>query len=72
MKKVWDYFRELQTKIFRLDQLIYPGKTTVTDCFRIGNIGRLFKTDMEKLAECIKQVCNDMSIELPLKNNNKQ
>jgi aspartate aminotransferase-like enzyme len=53
---------------FILDQLIYPGKTTVTDCFRIGNIGRLFETDMKLLGECIKQVCNEMNINLPLKN----
>jgi len=71
VKKVWDYFDELQTKIFHLDQLIYPGKTTVTDCFRIGNIGRLFENDMETLAECITQVCKEMNINLPLKNGVK-
>lgn len=50
-----------------LDQLIYPGKTTVTDCFRIGNIGRLFESDMQYLAHCIEQVCREMNIDLPLK-----
>ncbi|CAF5119347.1 unnamed protein product, partial [Rotaria socialis] len=48
------------------------GKTTETDCFRIGNIGRLFENDMATLAECIKEVCEEMNIELPLKNNTKQ
>lgn len=50
------------------DQLIYPGKTTVTDCFRIGNIGRLDENDMKTLAQCIEQVCREMNIDLPLKN----
>ncbi len=54
--------------VFYLDQLIYPGKTTVVDCFRIGNIGRLFENDMKHLAECIEKVCNEMNINLPLKN----
>ena len=49
------------------DQLIYPGKTTVTDCFRIGNIGRLFEGDMQYLAQCIEEVCREMNIDLPLK-----
>ncbi|CAF0832049.1 unnamed protein product [Adineta steineri] len=66
------HFETFYKKLSEKNQLIYPGKTTKTDCFRIGNIGRLFQTDMEKLAECIKQVCNDMNIELPLKNNNNQ
>lgn len=52
---------------FLSDQLIYPGKTTVTDCFRIGNIGRLFEHDMQHLAQCIEQVCREMNIDLPLK-----
>ena len=50
------------------DQLIYPGKTTVTDCFRIGNIGRLFENDMKTLADSIEKVCKEMNIDLPLKN----
>jgi len=63
----------MKTKHFCiLDQLIYPGKITVTDCFRIGNIGRLFENDMETLAECIKTVCKEMNIDLPLKNDIKQ
>lgn len=59
-------------KYFFLDQLIYPGKTTQTDCFRIGNIGRLFENDMAILSDCIKAVCREMNIELPLKSNNQQ
>ncbi|CAF3277041.1 unnamed protein product [Rotaria socialis] len=65
-------FQTFYNKLSEKHQLIYPGKTTETDCFRIGNIGRLFENDMATLAECIKEVCEEMNIELPLKNNTKQ
>ena len=29
--------------------MIYPGKLTKADCFRLGNIGRLFPTDIEQV-----------------------
>jgi 2-aminoethylphosphonate-pyruvate transaminase len=35
--------------------IIYPGKTTKTPSFRIGNIGKLFKNDMEKLLNLTKK-----------------
>ncbi|UJR10110.1 hypothetical protein I4U23_014332 [Adineta vaga] len=66
------HFETFYKKLSEKDQLIYPGKTMVADCFRIGNIGRLFEKDMEILAESIKQVCKEMNIDLPLKNDNKQ
>ena len=47
-------------------QVIYPGKVTKADCFRIGNIGHLFPSDMEHLLVCIKEVCSEMNIKLPL------
>ncbi|CAF4011172.1 unnamed protein product [Rotaria magnacalcarata] len=65
-------FQTFYNKLSEKHQLIYPGKTTETDCFRIGNIGRLFENDMATLAECIKEVCEEMNIELPLTNNTKQ
>ncbi|CAF3645416.1 unnamed protein product [Rotaria socialis] len=65
-------FQTFYNKLSEKHQLIYPGKTTETDCFRIGNIGRLFENDMATLAECIKEVCEEMNIERPLKNNTKQ
>ncbi|CAF1066783.1 unnamed protein product [Didymodactylos carnosus] len=61
-------FKQALDELEEEGQLIYPGKTTVTDCFRIGNIGRLYSTDMEILAKCIKDVCVEMNIDLPLKN----
>lgn len=36
--------------------IIYPGKLTQVDTFRIGNIGRLFPADMEQLVAAIGAV----------------
>jgi 2-aminoethylphosphonate-pyruvate transaminase len=42
--------------------VIYPGKVTEADCFRIGTIGRLFTGDMEALLAAIARVLDDMGI----------
>ncbi|MGL4853765.1 MAG: 2-aminoethylphosphonate--pyruvate transaminase, partial [Lentisphaeria bacterium] len=34
--------------------VIYPGKVSNADCFRIGNIGHVFPHDIENLANAIK------------------
>lgn len=36
--------------------LIYPGKLTNTDCFRIGSIGHLFPHDVATLLTAISRV----------------
>ena len=59
-------FQEFYNRLNSKDQVIYPGKVTKADCFRIGNIGNLFPDDMEYLLKCIRQVCEDMGISLPL------
>ncbi|OXA42808.1 2-aminoethylphosphonate--pyruvate transaminase [Folsomia candida] len=56
------FYQELSNK----GQLIYPGKVTNADCFRIGNIGHLFPTDMEHLGDCIVQVLMDMGVPTPV------
>ena len=53
---------------FPADQVIYPGKTLDIDCFRIGNIGHLFPSDMKKLLQSVEDVCHDMNMTIPLKN----
>lgn len=42
--------------------VIYPGKLTQADCFRIGNIGRLKVQDIEALLEAIRQTATKMGI----------
>src|ERR1019366_6209588 len=42
--------------------IIYPGKLTQVDTFRIGNIGRLFPQDLEQLVAAIAVVFAEMGI----------
>jgi 2-aminoethylphosphonate-pyruvate transaminase len=44
--------------------VIYPGKLSKVDCFRIGNIGQLYSIDIKLLVEAIEEVLNEMNIEL--------
>ncbi|XP_078001341.1 bifunctional phosphonoacetaldehyde hydrolase/aminoethylphosphonate transaminase-like [Glandiceps talaboti] len=59
-------FKEFTTRLSNKGQVIYPGKKTTVDSFRIGNIGHLFPEDMMKLLQCIEEVCAEMEISLPL------
>ncbi|MCP5062149.1 MAG: 2-aminoethylphosphonate--pyruvate transaminase [Ignavibacteriae bacterium] len=40
--------------------VIYPGKLSNVDCFRIGNIGQLFETDMKEILDAIKELKKEM------------
>jgi len=44
--------------------VIYPGKLSKVDCFRIGNIGQLFPGDLAALLEAIRLTLNEMEINL--------
>ena len=58
---------ELRTILFYfVGQIIYPGKVTDADTFRIGNIGHLFPADMKHLIECVKEVLEQMKVDLPV------
>eukprot|EP00126_Sphaerothecum_destruens_P004726 Sdes_comp18351_c0_seq1m8113 len=48
------------------DLVIYPGKVTKIDSFRIGNIGHIFPKDMQRLMAAIQQVCTQMGLPIPL------
>ena len=45
--------------------LIYPGKVTQADCFRIGNIGRLFASDVKALLLAIRETMEEMGVPRP-------
>ncbi len=47
-------FNEMYEYIKERGYAIYPGKVTEADTFRIGNIGEIYKEDIEKLCEIIK------------------
>ncbi|XP_037077970.1 2-aminoethylphosphonate--pyruvate transaminase-like [Pollicipes pollicipes] len=46
--------------------VIYPGKVTDADCFRIGNIGDLHEPDMHRLVDCVETVLRDMQVPIPV------
>lgn len=50
------FYQKLNEKGF----VIYPGKLTKADCFRIGNIGRIFAKDVESLLGAIAEVKAEM------------
>ncbi len=44
--------------------VIYPGKVSDADCFRIGNIGRIFESDVKDLLGVVKDVVQECGIKL--------
>ena len=46
--------------------VIYPGKLTVADSFRIGCIGRLYPKDMEAALAAVRDMLGEMGVALPL------
>jgi len=59
-------FSEFYHRLSDRGMIIYPGKLTRVDTFRIGTIGRLFETDIAQLLHVIEDVLRDMSCTLPL------
>ena len=50
----------------RRDLVIYPGKVSQADCFRIGTIGRIFPADIDVLLAMIRETLIEMGVALPL------
>jgi len=55
-----EFYRRLNERGF----VIYPGKLSKVDCFRIGNIGQLYPEDIIDLTDSVKNVMEEMHIEL--------
>lgn len=50
-----DYqFKEFYDRLKAQGFVIYPGKVSNADCFRIGNIGDVYPADIERLIDAIK------------------
>ena len=47
--------------------MIYPGKTTKAESFRLGSIGRLFPSDMEALVAALRDVLREAGVKLPVR-----
>ena len=54
------FYNSLSDKGF----VIYPGKLTQADCFRIGNIGRMNASQMHGLLDAVAATFEEMEIEL--------
>lgn len=49
--------------------VIYPGKMSKGDSFRVGIIGRLFPKDCEQLTLAVKAACERMNVPVPIPSN---
>ncbi len=58
-----DFYRRLSDRGF----IIYPGKLTKVDTFRIGNIGRLFPADLDQLVHAIRGALLEMGCAVPVR-----
>jgi len=54
-----EFYRQLNDRGY----VIYPGKVSQADCFRIGTIGRIFESDVNNLLAALREVVAEMGIE---------
>ncbi len=59
-------FNEFSSHLNARDYVIYPGKLSQEDCFRVGSIGRIFPSDVKALLSAIKDTLNEMQIDLQI------
>ena len=57
-------FAEFYESLNQKDYVIYPGKVSDADCFRIGNIGRIFEADIKALLAAIRETIAEMGVKL--------
>jgi len=55
------FYRKLSARGF----IIYPGKLTKVDTFRIGNIGRIFPSDIEQLVYAVGETMEEIRSSKP-------
>ncbi len=60
---VFEHFYEA---LNRRGMVIYPGKLSKVDCFRIGNIGRLFPDDIHALLAAVREALTELGIPIPV------
>lgn len=57
-------FDAFYSRLSNAGYVIYPGKVSDADCFRIGHIGRLFEADAQSLVRAIADALQSMNIKL--------
>jgi len=55
-------FETFYDKLKEKDYVIYPGKLTVADSFRMGCIGQLGETEMKGALEAVRQTISEMGV----------
>jgi 2-aminoethylphosphonate-pyruvate transaminase len=53
-------FPTFYSRLNELGFVIYPGKVSGADCFRIGTIGRIFPDDVRALLRAVETCCHDL------------
>ncbi len=56
-------FAAFYRRLSDLGFVIYPGKVSNADCFRIGTIGHIFPQDIQALVAAIRRVLDEMQID---------
>jgi len=59
-------FKEFYERLSDKGHVIYPGKLTNADCFRIGHIGRLGPGDVTSLMAAVAETLNEMDIRMTI------
>jgi len=57
-------FQNFYERLSEKGHVIYPGKLSHADCFRIGHVGRLGVSDVRTLMSAIAETMNEMDINL--------
>lgn len=55
-------FEEFYARLRARGIIIYPGKVSKADCFRVGTIGRIYPADVEALLEAMGKVLVEMEV----------
>jgi 2-aminoethylphosphonate-pyruvate transaminase len=58
-------FGSFYVRLSEKGYVIYPGKVSKADCFRIGTIGHIFPDDIRALLGAVQETLGEMEIELP-------
>ena len=56
-------FAAFYQRLSELGFVIYPGKVSDADCFRIGTIGQIFPEDIRSLVSAVQRVLSEMQVD---------
>ncbi len=65
-------FAEFYRRLAAQGMVIYPGKVSHADCFRIGTIGQIFPEQVEALVSGIEKVLGQMGIKMPPRSHQRE